>query len=152
MGVSRNITVVVYSNIENSFVLIEKFLVGFWINSSSTFVHTFFEDNTDNQIMPTEIKFNELRTLFYDRALLNKENTISFYVSDLDEKLILSVKNLENSFNDDKVYEIWINPGGMHKLIDYERNTDFSYYLNLILPRFKAIGCYPFEIKCFDIG
>ena len=83
---------------------------------------------------------------------MKKVNTISFSVEKIGEELILSIKCLENTFNDDKKYEIWISPGGAHKLEKYERNTDFSYYLNLILPRFKEIGCYPIEIKCEDFG
>lgn len=152
MGVSRNITIIVYSDIETSFELTEKFLVGFWISSRSTSINTFYEDETDNDILPKAIRFDELESLFNKRSNLKKVNTISFPVDKLDEKLILSIKCLENTFNDDKKYEIWISPGGAHTLKEYDRNTDFSFYLNLILPRIKEIGCYSSEIKCEDYG
>ena len=152
MGVSRNITITAYSNIETSFELIEKFLIGFWICSRSTSINTFYEDDTDNEILPKSIRFGELESLFNKRSNLKKVNTISFPVEILDEGLILSIKCLDNTFNDDKKYEIWICPGGAHTLKEYERNTDFSFYLNLILPRIKEIGCYPSEIKCEDYG
>ncbi|MBK8244836.1 MAG: hypothetical protein IPK88_15535 [Saprospiraceae bacterium] len=152
MGVSRNITIIVYTNIETSHELIQKFLIGFWIKSNSCVVNTFYEDETDIDILPKEIEFDKLEPIFNKREILNKVNIISFSVDTLDEGIILSINNLENTFNDDKMYEIWISPGGAHKLKEYERNTDFSYYLNLILPRFKEIGCYPFEIKCNDVG
>lgn len=152
MGVSRNLTFTIYSNIESSYELIEKFLVGFWIKSNSSNVNTFYEDETDNDILPKQIQFNELETIFKSRAILNKVNTISFPVESLGEGLILSINNLENTFNDDKKFEVWISPGGAFKLKVNNRNTDFSYYLNLILPRFNEIGCYPFEIKCEDFG
>jgi len=152
MGVSRTITIKVYSNIETSFELTEKLLVGFWISSRSTSINTFYNDDTDNDILPKTIRFDELESLFNRRSNLKKVNTISFSVEKIGEELILSIKCLENTFNDYKKYEIWISPGGAHKLEKYERNTDFSYYLNLILPRFKEIGCYPIEIKCEDFG
>ena len=152
MGVSRNITVIVYTNIETSYELVEKFIVGFWINTPSAIVNTFYEDDTNNDILPKAIRLDELKPLFNKRSNLNKVNTISFSVEKLSEGLILSVNNLENTFNDEKKYEIWISPGGAYKLEKYERNTDFSFYLNLILPRFKEIGCYPIEIKCEDFG
>ena len=152
MGVSRNITIIVYTNIETSHELIQKFLIGFWIKSNSCVVNTFYEDETDIDILPKEIEFDKLEPIFNKREILNKVNIISFSVDTLDEGIILSINNLENTFNDDKMYEIWISPGGAHKLKEYERNTDFSYYLNLILPRFKEIGCYPSEIICSDIG
>jgi len=152
MGVSRNITGIVYTNIETSYELVEKFIVGFWINTPSAIVNTFYEDDTNNDILPKAIRLDELKPLFNKRSNLNKVNTISFSVEKLSEGLILSVNNLENTFNDEKKYEIWISPGGAYKLEKYERNTDFSFYLNLILPRFKEIGCYPIEIKCEDFG
>lgn len=152
MGVSRNITIIVYSDIETSFELTEKFLVDFWISSRSTSINSFYEDDTDNDILPKAIRFDELESLFNRRSNLKKVNTISFQVEKLGEGLILSIKCLENAFNDDKKYEIWISPGGAHTLKEYERNTDFSFYLNLILPRIKEIGCYPSEIKCEDYG
>ena len=72
MGVSRNITIIVYSEIETSFMLTEKFLVGFWISSRSTSINTFYEDDTDNDILPKAIRFDELETLkpiyIYDEA------------------------------------------------------------------------------------
>jgi hypothetical protein len=152
MGVSRSIRIIVYSNIETSFGLIGMFLVGFWIRSHSTCVRTFYEDDTGNDILPNEIRFDELEPFFNKRSNFNEENTISFSAENLNEGLIVSIKSLENTFNDDKMYEIWISPGGAHKLKEFERNTDFSFYLNLILPRFKEIGCYPFEIICNDFG
>lgn len=152
MGVSRNITIIVYTNIETSYELIQKFLIGFWIKSNSSVVNTFYEDETDNDILPKEIEFDKLEPIFKKREILSKVNIISFSVDTLKEGIILSISNLENTFNDDKMFEIWISPGGSHKLKEYERNTDFSYYLNLILPRFKEIGCYPSEIMCSDIG
>ena len=152
MGVSRNTTIILYSDIETSFEVTEKFLVGFWISTSSTSINTFYDDETDNDILPKAIQFDELETLFKKRSDLNKVNTISFLVEELNEGLILSIKCLENTFNNDKKYEIWISPGGAHTLKEFERNTDFSFYLNLILPRMKEIGCYPFEIKCEDCG
>jgi hypothetical protein len=152
MGVSRNITVIVYTNIETSYELVEKFIVGFWINTPSAIVNTFYEDDTNNDILPKAIRLDELKPLFNKRSNLNKVNTISFSVEKLGEGLMLLVNNLENTFNDEKKYEIWISPGGAYKLEKYERNTDFSFYLNLILPRFKEIGCYPIEIKCEDFG
>lgn len=152
MGVSRNIKVIVYTNIETSYELVEKFIVGFWINTPSALVNTFYEDDTDNDILPKAIRFDELESLFNRRSNLKKVNTISFLVEKLGEGLILSIKCLENTFNDDKKYEIWISPAGAHTLKEYERNTDFSFYLNLILPRIKEIGCCPLEIKCEDYG
>jgi hypothetical protein len=152
MGVSRNITLIVYSNIETAYELVEKFLVGFWISSISSTVNTLYVDDTDNDIPPKSIRFNELKPLFNRRSKLNKVNTISFSVENMGEGLILSINNLENAFNNDRKYEIWISPGGAHKLKDSERNTDFSFYLNLILPRLKEIGSYPFEIICNDVG
>jgi len=152
LGVSRNITIIVYTNIETSYELIQKFLIGFWIKSNSSVVNTFYDDETDNEILPKEIEFDKLETIFKKREILNKVNIISFSVDTLNEGIILSINNLENTFNDDKMFEIWISPGAAHKLKEYERNTDFSYYLNLVLPRFKEIGCYPSEIMCSDIG
>ncbi|MCI1266023.1 MAG: hypothetical protein LKG19_05555 [Saprospiraceae bacterium] len=152
MGVSRNITIIVYTNIETSYELIQKFLIGFWIKSNSSVVNTFYEDETDNDILPKEIEFDKLEPIFKKREILSKVNIISFSVDTLKEGIILSISNVENTFNDDKMFEIWISPGGANKLKEYERNTYFSYYLNLILPRFKEIGCYPSEIICSDIG
>jgi hypothetical protein len=152
LGVSRNITIIVYTNIETSYELIQKFLIGFWIKSNSSVVNTFYEDETDNDILPKEIEFDKLEPIFKKREILSKVNIISFSVDTLKEGIILSISNVENTFNDDKMFEIWISPGGANKLKEYERNTYFSYYLNLILPRFKEIGCYPSEIICSDIG
>lgn len=152
MGVSRNITIIVYSNSESSYEVIEKFLVGFWLESSSSIVRTFYEDETDNDILPTEIQFDKLETVFRRRGLKNKINTLSFFVDNLNEGFILSVKSLENNFNEERKYEIRISPGGAHKLAEFDRNTDFSFYLNKILPRLEEIGCNPIQVTCEDYG
>ena len=104
MGVSRNITIRVYTKLESSFTLIKNFLCGFWIKENSSFINMFYNDESDNDVLPYQIRFSEIETLFTKRANKLKINTISFSVNELNEVIILSIKRIKNHFNDDKTY------------------------------------------------
>ena len=152
MGVSRNITIQVYSDIVNPYQFLKTFLVGFWIEKESSKVSMFYKDETDDDVLPYEIGFNKCRNLILRRFKKQKVNTLSFSVSKLNEGIILSLQKLKNEYSDDMLYEIWISPGGTNTLTKFDRNTDFSFYLNKILPRLQSIDCQIWEIKCQDIG
>ena len=152
MGVSRNINIQVYTEIDNPYELIKKFLIGFWLEEESSSIRMFYNDDTDNDVLPYEIEFNETKSLITKRFNKHKINTISFPVSQLSEAVILSVEEIKNNYSDEHLYDIWISPGGAYTLNEFKRNTDFSYYLNKILPRLQSIGCQIWDIKCHDFG
>jgi len=152
MGVSRNINIQFYTEIDNPYELLKKFLIGFWIEYDSSTISMFYIDDTDNDVLPYEIAFNQTKSLITKRFNKHKVNTISFLVFQLNEVIIMSAEEKENDYNDEHLYEIWLSPGGANTLNEFKRNTDFSYYLNRILPRLESIGCQIWDIKCHDIG
>lgn len=152
MGVSRNIIIQVYSDIDNTYELIKKFLIGSWLKEEGQTINMFYIDDTDNYVLPYDIAFNETQNIITERFKKRKVNTIPFSVNQLNERIILSVKEMKNEHRDDHCYEILISPRGAYTLKEFERNTDFSYYLNIILPRLQLIGCQVWEIKCLDFG
>ena len=152
MGVSRNINIQVYTEFDNPYELLKKFLIGFWLEEENSTIRMFYNDDTDNDVLPYEIEFKATESLITERFHNQKVNTISFPVSKLNEGIILSIEEIENEYGTDRLYEIWISPGGAYTLKEFKRNTDFSYYLNKILPRLQSIGCQIWDIKCHDIG
>ena len=152
MGVSRNIKVTFFSYQKNPYVLLYNFLNGFWIKSKNAKINMFYNNDSDEDVLPYEIEFQDIEDLFLLRSSKGKINTISFMVENLNEGIILSVNKLESKTNSQTHYELNINPGGGHTLKEFPRNTDFSYYLNIVLPRLKSINCQIWEIACNDIG
>lgn len=152
MGVSRNITLEIYTKIETSYTLIRELLIGLWFENDEFIVRTFYEDTSDHDDLSDFMKFSEIENILNDRDFSRKRNEITVNVDKLNEGLIIKSRLLENEFNDDNKFELYISPGGGHKLKQFERNTDFSYYLNLILPKLDKMGCQTTQITCLDFG
>lgn len=151
MGVSRNITLEVYTKLETSYSLIREILVGLWFRDDEFPVRTFYCDSTDNDDLSDFMKFKEIEQILNDRDSLFKRNEITVNVDELNEGLIIKSKKLTNTFNTDMKFELYFSPGGGHTLEKFSRNTDFSFYLNLILPQIEKVG-QTSKIECSDFG
>lgn len=151
MGVSRNITLEVYTQLETSYSLIRAVLVGLWFKDEDFSVRTFYTDSTDNDDLSDFMNFYEIEEILNDRDSLFKRNEITVNVDKLNEGLIIKSKKVTNSFNTDMKFELYFSPSGEHTLEKFSRNTDFSYYLNLILPQIEKIG-QTTKIECLDFG
>jgi|GEM_PF-6723958 len=151
MGVSRNITLEVYTKLETSYCLIREILLGLWFKDEEFSVRTFYKDSTDNDDLTDFMNFYKIEQILDERDSLFKRNEITVNVDELNEGLIIKSKKLTNSFNSDMKFELYFSPGGNHTLEKFSRNTDFSYYLNLILPQIEKIG-HTTKIECLDFG
>ena len=152
MGVSRNIALEVHTQIETSYNLISELLIGLWFENVDFNVRTFYIDTSDNDDLSDYMKFGEIELILNGRDLVRKRNAITVNIDKLNEGLIIKSRILENKFNDDNKFELYFSPGGGHNLEQFERNTDFSFYLNIILPKLNEIGCHTTQITCLDFG
>ena len=59
---------------------------------------------------------------------------------------------LENEDNSQKNYELNFGFDADKRLKNSERHTDFSHYLNYLLPKLEKMGCVFYEINCSDYG
>ena len=131
--------------------MLKDFLVGLWFKDENFKIQTFYLDATDNDDLSEKMNFKGVEPIFNLREKAQKRNIISFSVDELNEGIIISIKAIENSFNTDSLYELMISPGGGHTLKNQDRYTDFSFYLNIILPRIKEMGCQVGRIICEDL-
>jgi len=151
MGVSRNITLEVYTELETSYSLIRELLIGLWFKNDTFPVRTFYKDATNEDDLSDFMNFFEIERILNKRDSLLKRNEITVNVDEISEGLIIKSKILTNTYNTDTKFELYISPSGSHTLERFRRNTDFSYYLNLILPQIAKVGQIA-KIECLDFG
>jgi uncharacterized protein YbcC (UPF0753/DUF2309 family) len=151
MGVIRNISFIVYTELNTSYQLINEVL-SLWMDKDNFKIKSFYLDDTDNDDISESMNFNEVEEILTLRDSKMLINTITVFINQIDESFIINSQLLENNFNDEKKYKLAFSPSGKYTLSNFERHTDFSFYLNILLPQLEKIGATATEINCEDFG
>ncbi len=151
MGVSRNIRIRLLTNL-NFFSDIITVLIseGYCFGEKNKIV-TLSENDVD------EFNYMEFDTFDIVKGVLDKReqkgynNYIVIWDNETDESLLVSSTKLENNYSDYKNhYDINFAIGYGVRIKDAERYTDFSIYLNKLLPVLLKNSIYLCEINCSD--
>lgn len=107
-------------------------------------IETNDNDSFDYQIIKSESRFYEILVTNFNEY---KINSFNLWNKDVEETITVLIRRepepeLARSIN------ITFMPGIGKRLINAPRNTDFSYYLETILPSLSA--CYVTEVECRD--
>lgn len=150
MSVDREITIRVLSNKDKFSDLFIAFVADFLFDDDSFIVSSLNKEDVDNY---DYLEFNKvsLKPILDYRQNKGYDNYITFFVKKFDELIILrAIKLKENYPGYSSQYELSFTFGIGKRIKNSSRHTDFTFYLNEILPRFMEIGCKIGEIKCSD--
>ncbi|WP_338814248.1 hypothetical protein V9L05_02440 [Bernardetia sp. Wsw4-3y2] len=116
---------------------------------NNTYVSTPLNDNG----MFDYQEFETIQEVFeiLDESEKNKQTTaLSVYHPITQEDFGLHINFIDYKYSSQNSYELNFVFAAEKRLKDSPRHTDFSYYLNELLPRLEKIGCGIYEIECSD--
>ncbi|MBC3538614.1 hypothetical protein ACFSC6_06290 [Rufibacter sediminis] len=152
MGVARSIRIRVVTNYQTLSSFIQDFTNDFWTlkNPDGKFYSIAVDDNDDFNHLPFD-NFEEVSRILDKREELKRVNSLVLWDIDYFESNSFLVYPLDNNYEGySKHYELSFVLGIGKRISGSDRYTDYSHYLNLMLPKLKQIGSYVCEVECQD--
>ncbi|MFC3809311.1 hypothetical protein [Lacihabitans lacunae] len=152
MGVSRTIKIRILTDNTSQSNLIKSFTENFWnLKSKTGTVTSISEDDIDkfeyHDFPDTKVVYEILDK----REKAKKVNALIIWDTNYSENIQLLIYSLENKYNAfGKHYELHFSPGIGKRILLADRYTDFSFYLNQLIPKLEAINCRICEVECRD--
>lgn len=151
MSIEREITIRILSKKEKFSDLFIEFIDAFWFNKNDFIISSLDKEDKENYDFINFSNFNSLKPILNYRESKDYNNFLSFFVEKLDERILIrSTRSQGNFAGSSYQYELSFSLGIGKRIKNAERYTDFSFYLNQILPRLLDIECEICEIKCHD--
>ncbi len=151
MGVSRDITIRVATNHETFSELFLEFVTGFWVNNPEFHLESLELDDIDDFNFKRFNHFSLVKPILDLRESRGIDNYLNILIdANNSSMLIRSTKETAQYHGYNSHYELNFAPGNAKRIDGTTRYTDYGFYLNQIIPRLLAIGCYVCEISCHD--
>lgn len=151
MSVSREIKIRLITNKNRFSDLFIEFVKDFWFDNNDFTVSSFEKEDINDYKYIEFPDFKTLKPILDYREDKNYDNYLFFYVKKIDEAILIRSTKMKESYKGySSHYELNFTPGIGKRIENAERYTDYSYYLNQILPRLVKIDCYICEIECHD--
>ncbi|TNE78629.1 MAG: hypothetical protein EP332_13540 [Bacteroidetes bacterium] len=151
MGLSRDITIRVATNHEQFSDLFLEFVSGFWVDNPEFHLDSLELDDIDDFNFKKFDHINLVKPILDLRESRGIDNYLAILIEeDNSSMLIRSTKKTTQYLGYNSHYELNFSPGAAKRIDGTKRYTDYGFYLNQIIPRLLAIGCYVCEITCHD--
>ena len=151
MGVDRNIKIRLATDCSYfSIILIALTLSIYSFNKDGT-ITSLTEDDVDDYEYKQFESFNVVKQILDKREEKGLANYIVLLDSDIDDSFLVSSRKLDSSYLDYKnQYELNFSIGHGVRIKGAERYTDFSAYINKLIPLLSSKVGYICEISCTD--
>lgn len=151
MSLDRNITIRVVTNHDRFSDLFIDFVTGFWVDKAEFGLLSLDLNDIDDFNYKDFKSINSLKPILDAREIKGIANYLSLLVNKFEDSIsISSIKKSELYEGYSSHYELTFTPGFAKRIDKADRYTDYGYYLNQIVPRLLAVGCYVCEINCHD--
>lgn len=123
----------------------------YWIESDVFKLYSYAENDIEDFDFKEFNNFDSLKTVLNIRQENNLTNFIDLFVEKINESILISAISINETYKGySSHFELTFNLGIGKRIVNANRYTDFSFYLNQIIPRLIEIGCYVCEVNCQD--